>query len=933
MNGLLQRLFQFLLQLRLRLLSLARRRRFEREMDEEMRFHLEMQTEQNLASGMAMEEARYAARRQFGNQTWLKEVSREMWSLNSIETLSQDLRYGARMLWKNPGFTALAALTIALGIGVNTTLFTAFNAVALKELPVKNPDSMVRVRRWFESGSQGNGQYFFSYPEYLHFRDHNHVFSGLVAVSWPIRVAAWPSAAGAAERLAREFEIVNGQLVSENYFSDLGVNTAVGRAFLREEQTTPGAHPVIVLSYPFWRHRFNSDPQVLGKVMKLNDTAFTIIGVASEDFIGAGAPPQTPDFWAPLAMQALLDPGQNWLNAPQDHRVQLLGRLKPGTGISSAQAEVVILARQFAQDNPARDKTVAMTLERATFFGQTNDPRFQALVALLMAVVGMVLLIACANLANMLLARGAGRQKEFGVRLALGASRPRLVRQLLTESILLAVLGGAAGLLLSIWGSKLLWAAIEQAVDGFFGNQFTLAIHLSPDLRVLGYTLLLSLVTGIIFGLSPALQFSKSDGATALKEEGSAFGQRVRRSRLRSFLVGGQVAISMLLLICAGLLVRGFLKSQTVNPGFETRSVFMVNLPSWQDANPAALQRRVVERLETLPELKAVASVDRFPLAGTWTPPIAVEETHTAPDSLPTRTLANYVSPSYFELLGVPLTRGRNFTRPEGEAGAPVAIISESLARRCWPGEDPLGKRVKLDLDFRGKWAKFEVIGVAKDVRTANLSRVDPAFVYLPTGAVRIENGQTLLNSLLIRTQDDPKRALAAVRRSVEALNKNLLPGLRLMNLEEGPLRIQRLLASVYALFAFLLAALALALAAIGVYGVMANLVSQRVKEIGIRLALGATRGDILRLVIWQGMRPVIVGEALGLVGAAGVSSVLHSILVFPGSSDLLFGVSMLDPATFVGLSCFLGGVALMAIYFPARRAMKVDPMVALRCE
>jgi len=341
----------------------------------------------------------------------------------------------------------------------------------------------------------------------------------------------------------------------------------------------------------------------------------------------------------------------------------------------------------------------------------------------------------------------------------------------------------------------------------------------------------------------------------------------------------------------------------------------------------------VVERLETLPELKAVASVDHFPLAGTWTPPIAVEETHTAPDSLPTRTLANYVSSSYFELLGVPLTRGRNFTRPEGEAGAPVAIISESLARRCWPGEDPLGKRVKLDLDFRGKWAKFEVIGVAKDVRTANLSRVDPAFVYLPTGAVRIENGQTLLNNLLIRTQDDPKRALAAVRRSVEALNKNLLPGLTLMSLEEGPLRIQRLLASVYALFAFLLAALALALAAIGIYGVTANLVSQRVKEIGIRLALGATRVDILRLVIWQGMGPVVVGEALGLVGATGASSVLHLILVFPGSSDLLFGVSMLDPVTFVGLSCFLGGVALMASYFPARRAMRVDPMVALRCE
>lgn len=896
-------------------------KRLNQDYSEELRSHLSMLTDENLRRGMPPAEASRQAYLALGNLAQLKEIRHERQGLPQLEMLFHDIRYALRALRRSPGFTLVVVLTLALGIGVNTTLFTAFDAIALKPLPVKDPAHVIRIERWFKSRIQGNVQYFFSYPEYLYYRSHATSLSTLTAASWQVPTIAYLSPHGAPERL-------QGELVSGNYFSAVGVDAMLGRTFLPEETRTPGSHPVIVLSYPFWRVRCNADPQILGRTIRLSGSAFTVIGVTPKEFIGTGNPPEVPDFWAPIMMQSQLQPGQDYLHAPNVTFLKLFGRLQPGISQANAQAEILIIARQFAGAYPARDRTVAITLEPATFFGETNTLQFRLFVTLLMLIVGMVLLIACANVANMLLARAAGRYREIGVRLALGAGRPRLIRQLLTESILLSLLGGAAGMLFAIWASRLLWVGLEEALQSFLWTNVTLVVNLSPDRRIFGYTLAVSLITGIVFGLAPALQSSKRDVSSALKDEGGSFGGHWNRSRLRGFLLAGQIAVSMLLLITAGLLVRGLLRSGDADPGFETRKVFLIAGDLGGDPEKAAaLYRRVVERVQNLPQVQGVTLAERPPMTGTWTPPLRVEETRAA--SPAERTLANHVSPAYFATLGIPILRGRTFSQPESETSAPVAIVSESTARRLWPGEDPIGKHAQLDLNFtgiKGNWARLEVIGVAKDVRSANLSRIDPVYFYLPTGLPQ-------LNSILIRTVDDSKNTRAAIRASVEALDKTLQSSFSMSNLEEAVVSKQRLLAKTYAMFAVMLAALALALAGVGIYGVMSYLVSQQIREIGIRMALGATAREVIATVVRQGLRPVFIGAVVGLAAAAAVSTILRATLSFPGTTDLLFGVSVFDPLTFLGLSAFLAVVASLASAIPARRATQVDPMEALRYE
>ena len=642
------------------------RLRADEELEAELDAHLALLTDANISRGMTPEEARYAARRKLGGIAQLKEINRDTRGLPQIDAILRDIRNALRTLRKSPGFTLVAVLTLALGIGVNTTLFMAFNSIALKPLPVGGPDTVVRIERWFQSGSSGTDQYAFSYPEYAFYRDHNSVFSSVVAASWPFRIfAALRETDAAKSAWLGEPEKATAQLVSANYFSALGISAVAGRTFLPEEDQPPGGHPVVVLSHPFWQRKFDASAQILGKIIKLNDTAFTVVGIAPPDFIGTGVPPQMPDLWVPVSMQAQLAPGQNWLNLAGSYQVQLLGRLRPGTGRQQAQAEMAVLASQFGQAHPERDKTIAITLQRATFLGNTEDIRFQAMVAGFMAVVGMVLLIACANLTNMLLARSTLRRKEISIRLALGASRGRLIRQMLTESVLLSLLGGTAALLFSIWASKLLWLAMAPVLQVIFGSDALLAIPTGLDVRVFGYTVLLSLISGLLFGLSPALQSSKPDLTTALKEESS---RRLSRSRLRGFLVGGQVTISMLLLITAGLFMRGLLRSQAADPGFDTRSAFMVLCDLGPDeAKTRALQKQIVERLENLTEIKGSALVERYPFGGTWTPPVMPEDNAGSPNGAVLRTLANHVSPGYFATLGVPIFRGRTFTRQEAD--------------------------------------------------------------------------------------------------------------------------------------------------------------------------------------------------------------------------------------------------------------------------
>lgn len=898
-------MFDTLLSVFSRLSGLAGRRRAESDFDDEISQHLDLLTAEYVRRGMPPGEARLAARRSFGGVAQVKETQRELRGLPQLDILWSDIRYAVRSLRHNPGFTLVAVLTLALGIGVNTTLFSAFNALALKPLPVADPGSVVRLERWFEPSSNGNIQYAFSYPEYLYFRDHCAAFASLVASSWIFAEHA------DAERLA-------GQAVSGTYFTVLGIRPALGRTFLPEEDSAPGAHPVIVLSHNFWDRHYHRDPLVLGQTLKLSDTAFTIVGVAPEDFPGTAVPPQVPDFWAPVAMYSNFMPGHDWRNDANDGEFVLLARLASGVSVRNAQAQAGVLMQQFAASHTAREKTIALTLQSPTYLGNTEDPQFLALVAALMLVVGLVWLIACANLANMMLARAAARQREIAVRLALGAARSRIVRQLLTESTVLALTGGLAGLLLSMWAGRFLWLEMQHRLGSVFEGA-TLGISLSPDIRVFGYTLLLALVTGIVFGLSPALQFTRGDLTAALKQEGATFGSRLSRSRFRSFLVSSQVAASMLLLITAGLLVRGLLRSRDAQPGFDTHNLYLINAGFGVDPKEsAAREQAFFHQLQTMPQIRN-AGIGGSPMLGTWTPPIYAGAARG-------RTLASYASAGYLATLGVRFLRGRDFTAIENQHGAPIAVISESTARRFWPDGDAIGKSFKLDLHFNGKLTEYQVIGVVADIRFANLSRVDPAHVYLNSDASN-------LDWLLVRPSGEPALTVAAIRIAAAAVDPNLPRSLFIGSLEQGPLRIQRELARMYAEFAALLALLAVTLAGIGIYGVMSYLVNRRVKEIGVLMALGAAAGDVLRAVILQGLRPVIIGSVVGLVAAGALSKVLNATLAFPGSADLLYGLAWWDPMTFAGIAAFLALIAGIASAVPARRALRVDPMVALRCE
>ena len=901
-----------------RIWAFVNRSRVASEIEEELRGHLEMRASDNMADGMSPEQAVREARLRFGNPAAMKERVQAVDFALGLESFLADLRYALRGCLRNPGITVVAVLTIALGIGVNTTFFAAFDGIALKPLPVRNPHNLVRIEQWFQSGATGDPQFLVSWPEYLFYRAHTHALSDIVAASRLIAVVGIPGSATADSGIA-----LQGQVVSDNYFPSLAGNAAAGRYFLPEENQ-PASAPVMVLSHPFWQRQFHLDPAAIGKTLKVNGHVFTVVGVAPREFIGSGAPPLVPDFWAPAAMQAYLEPGHPWLDQPKDGQVQVLARL--GSNRSQSQAEMLLLAQQWGQSQQRTDKTIAVTLNRATFFGETNAPWFRGVVAMLMGVIGLILLIACANLTNMLMARGTMRRHEIAVRRALGATRTRLLRQLLTESLLLGLMGGACGLLVAFWASHLLQVVLQQMVQSLAvlgGAAFS--INLTPDLRVFAYTLILSLLTGVLFGMLPALKFSRSDGIGALKVEGATAGQQSSRSRLRNLLVAGQFAVSLFLLISAGLLLQGLRRSLSVDPGFETRRVFFAALNTGPQPS-SEQQRQIMEELRGLPMVASVAAAVKPPGTGTFGRQAIVEGDNGAEINVQGGALGDIVSPDYFQTMHVPIVRGRNFTSAEAERGAAVAVVSAATARQFWPGKDPLGKRFKLDLKFEGHWQEFEVVGVARDARNANLTRIDPVYFYVPEPPDLFAG-----STLLIRVKGNPTTSARAVVDALNASDPKLQPSL--VSLEDGHMRLQRLLSQMLGVFALLLACLAVPLAGVGIYGVVAYLVSQRTREIGLRMALGATRGGVLRLILRQSMRPVAIGAGIGFMLSVAASSAIHALLVLPGVPDVLFGVSFLDPVVFFGLSLFLAAVALTASYIPARKAMRVDPMAALRYE
>jgi putative ABC transport system permease protein len=829
-----------------------------------------------------------------------------------MRTLLQDLRFGARMLMKRPGFTLIAVLTLGLGIGVNTALFTLFNTL-IRPLPIKDPDAVVRLNYI----SAGSGK--FSYPDFLYFRDHTKAFSALIANEDERFLL------GVKE--AEEAQEIRGEFVSGNFFSELGGEAILGRTFAPEESDTPGKDPVVVLSHRFWQRRFAGDPKIVGRTILLNGRPFTVIGVTEPEFTGLSSTP--PELWMPMTMRSematvgLYTPAlggvpparEDWYGKRDLQWLNLVGRLKPGKILEEARAEMSVLFGQLARAYPEINPKDSVRMTQMSGFGKIDRYQWRTF-GIVLSATGIVLLIACSNLANLMFARAVSRKKEIGVRLCLGASRWRVIRLLLTESLLLSLLGGVAGLFLAWWSLETGAATVVVGVA-------TPAHNLTPDARILTSTLLLSLLSGVAFGLVPALQATRADLVATIKDEGSAFGQRLSRSWLRNGLVVAQVALSLMLLVPAGLLLRGLAQVLMVDPGFEMKKAMVVGysleLSGYDQARAQTFNRQLQARLAALPGVEAV-SVGDSPLGGgrlTITVPGKESE-----DGLTMRASYLDVGPDWFKVFGIPIVRGLGFTAEEAQAGTEVVVVSEATARNLWPGEEPIGKSLRVERreneDAEKIFFTTHVIGVARDAHTGQIDEIPQVSLYLPARSRR-----WLDATLLARTSRDAAEMKAAIRAEARALEPLLR--LRLNSMEEviaahGQVRNIR----QRAWLASGLGLLALLLAAIGIYGVMAYAVSQRTREIGIRMALGASRRDALRLILVQGMRLVTLGAALGGAGGAAFSRLLRSFL---------FGLSPFDPIAYVIVALLLTAVAVVACLVPARRAMKVDPMAPLRVE
>jgi predicted permease len=817
-----------------------------------------------------------------------------------FESLRADVRYALRSFGSSPGFTVAAVVAIAVGVGINTGLFSVLNGMLFRNVPAPAAQELVAVNQLIENASErsvrGSGS-MFSLAEYRAYRDETRTLAGVLAYSLPEENA---TLGGSAPR------DISGGFVSCNYFEVLRVAPVIGRSFAADSCES-GAAPEVVLAYDVWMTSFGGDPAIVGQPILLNRQQFTVAGVAPEGF--AGVDFLKAQYFVPIATQPLLIAGLDF--AGNDHLswLMLVGRRADGTSLEQVRSELGVIAARIDAGDPGRRTTIVA--ERATTFAMSE---VRATVigasAVIMAGFGLVLLIACANVANLLLARAATRGREIALRLSLGATRTRLIRQFLTEGALISLLGGALGSLLAVWSFQGLVAFVLSALPADFPS---LQIDPRPDLKVLGFAVALSIATGIVFGFVPALHASKPDQYTALKQDTAGVPRRGAWSR--GALVGVQVAVCLVLTVSASLLLRGLYAAQSVEPGFAYSNVAVASIRlragGYDDPRATAFNRELMARVTALPGVSAVAQAAKTPLS-----PGSMEfELSRSGEGNYQRFFFNNVSPGYFSLLEVPLLRGRDFTEADRVDFGRNMIVSAATARRLWPGDEPVGKTLDLDIGNNNR-AQFEVVGVVSDAQVQTIGAIDDNLVYLAAAPRNETNLQLLVKS------DAPWASTAeAVRDVVGSMDSELVVAITPL---EDNLEIWRTFSGLASMLAGALGALALVLAGIGVYGQVSYAVNLRLREIGIRIALGAGAREVFRLVVARTVRPVVIGIAVGAVVCLAVGKLL---------SSLLFGVSAFDPLALGGAAVFVLGTAFAATMLPTRRALRVDPTVTLRSE